>query len=200
MPTFRFVQGDPDESLFADLKPLNSFSEEQFHEFISLIMRFMGGGTSEAFMEGVSEFAESNGISLNALKNTLRGALVFFKGALKNNLTPAYVKEDLVQLGIAEEKAEEAAQLWKSHFINISRAASNSTLMVNELVDLEWRFGVTSATSEVFRVGTSFLQLKLALNKGGDKTEYVNMELTLPQFYQFFHEMEKAKMNLDFFS
>ena len=29
----------------------------------------------------------------------------FFKAALKKNLSPGYVKEDLVQLGLSEEKA-----------------------------------------------------------------------------------------------
>jgi hypothetical protein len=78
----------------------------------------------------------------------------------------------------------------------------------------------------MFRVGSTFLQLKLVLNKGVS-TENVSMgtqlpcssrtacsmmilippfrfhvatELSLPQFYQFLHEMEKAKTSLDFFS
>jgi hypothetical protein len=29
---------------------------------------------------------------------------------------------------------------------------------------------------------------------------YCGLELTLPQFYQFLHEMEKAKQNLEYFS
>ena len=43
------------------------------------------------------------------------------------------------------------------------------------------------------------MQLKLVLNKGsGLESHY--MELTLPQFYEFIHEMEKAKASLDAFN
>ncbi len=43
--------------------------------------------------------------------------------------------------GLAEDKAEKAEQLWKRHYLDLSRAASEQTLMVNELVDMDWRFG-----------------------------------------------------------
>lgn len=73
------------------------------------------------------------------------------------------------------------------------------TFMVNPLVDMEWKFGVTTATSDMKVVGNSFLQLKLVIDKGGKK-EDVFMELTLPQFYSFLHEMEKARTALEYFS
>ena len=45
------------------------------------------------------------------------------------------------------------------------------TLSVNQLVDMEWRFGVTASSNEVQRVGSSFLQLRLLINKGNAKEE-----------------------------
>ena len=54
--------------------------------------------------------------------------------------------------------------------------------------------------------------MKLVINKGGSSgsnttdanndngTETVYMELTLPQFYDFLAEMEKARATIDFFS
>lgn len=72
--------------------------------------------------------------------------------------------------------------------------------MINQLVDMEWKFGVTAASSELKKVGNSFLQLKLVVNKGNEQTEEIFMELSLPQFYTFLHEMEKAKANLDLLS
>uniref|UniRef100_A0A674BCK0 COMM domain containing 7 n=1 Tax=Salmo trutta TaxID=8032 RepID=A0A674BCK0_SALTR len=41
--------------------------------------------------------------------------------------------------------------------------------------------------------------LKLVIRKG-NSTENVYMELTLPQFYNFLHEMERAKASMDCFS
>ncbi len=56
---------------------------------------------------------------------------------------------------------------------------------------------MTSATHELQSVGNTFLQLKLSIDRGGVKGSR-HMELTLPQFYQFLMQMEKAKSQLDF--
>uniref|UniRef100_A0A665VP41 COMM domain-containing protein n=1 Tax=Echeneis naucrates TaxID=173247 RepID=A0A665VP41_ECHNA len=58
---------------------------------------------------------------------------------------------------------------------------------------------VTVGTSEIQKVGNIFLQLKLVVRRG-NSTENVYMELTLPQFYNFLHEMERAKASMDCFS
>lgn len=78
------------------------------------------------------------------------------------------------------------------------KAAIGQVFMINQLVDMEWKFVVNAATSEGTHVGESFIQLKLVIDKGGSsKMENVCMELTLPQFYSFLHEMEKAKASLE---
>uniref|UniRef100_A0A672HRQ4 COMM domain containing 7 n=1 Tax=Salarias fasciatus TaxID=181472 RepID=A0A672HRQ4_SALFA len=58
---------------------------------------------------------------------------------------------------------------------------------------------VTVGTSEVQKAGNIFLQLKLVVRRGSS-TENVYMELTLPQFYNFLHEMERAKASMECFS
>uniref|UniRef100_A0A673HK76 COMM domain-containing protein 7-like n=1 Tax=Sinocyclocheilus rhinocerous TaxID=307959 RepID=A0A673HK76_9TELE len=88
---------------------------------------------------------------------------------------------------------------WRIHYPVLSRLAVGQTLMVNQLVDMEWKFGVTVGTSELQKTGNIFLQLKLVIRKG-NMTENVYMELTLPQFYNFLHEMECAKASMDCFS
>lgn len=40
--------------------------------------------------------------------------------------------------------------------------------MISQLVDLEWKFGVTASTNQIDKFGNVFLQLKLVLNKGGN--------------------------------
>jgi hypothetical protein len=74
------------------------------------------------------------------------------------------------------------------------------SFMINPLVDMQWKFGITASNSELNKVGTTYLQLKLVFDKGNNTTEDVYMELTLPMFYQFLHEMQKAKTNLEFFN
>lgn len=65
----------------------------------------------------------------------------FFKAALKKNLSAAHVREDLVQLGLSEGKAEWVCAQWKTNFLAMSRVAASQSLTVNQLVDMEWRFG-----------------------------------------------------------
>jgi len=118
---------------------------------------------------------------------------------LKQNLSPQYFRDDLVTFGLPEEKANVVALKWKQSFIELSRTAIGQTLNVNELLDIDWRFGVTASNSDLSEVGKTFLQLKLVLNKV-NKRENVHMELTIPQFYEFLHEMEVAKQNIEYFT
>ena len=50
-------------------------------------------------MTHVAEFGDEHGVSANALKNVVKSLLSFFKSAVKSNLTPSQVKEDLEHLG-----------------------------------------------------------------------------------------------------
>jgi len=79
----------------------------------------------------------------------------------------------------------------KRRFQDLSNRMVDQTLAANQLVDMEWKFGVTAASSELNAVGRCFLQLKLVIDRG-DKKEDVLMELTLPQFYQFLQQMQTA--------
>ncbi|KAF6284194.1 COMM domain containing 7 [Rhinolophus ferrumequinum] len=55
---------------------------------------------------------------------------------------------------------------------------------------------VTSGSSELEKVGSIFLQLKLVVKKG-NQTENLYIELTLPQFYSFLHEMERVRTSME---
>ncbi|KAK3101610.1 hypothetical protein FSP39_004835 [Pinctada imbricata] len=150
-------------------------------------------------MEQLQEFAEQNGVNATALKNVFKSLLSIPSSALRKSLTANQLKEDLTNLGLAEDKAEYFCQQWNNSLAALSRSALGQTLMVNQLTDMEWKFGVTAASSEMDKVGNTFLQLKLVINTGnGTKNTY--MELTLPQFYSFLHEMEKAKASLELLS
>uniref|UniRef100_A0A8C5KA33 COMM domain containing 7 n=1 Tax=Jaculus jaculus TaxID=51337 RepID=A0A8C5KA33_JACJA len=116
--------------------------------------------------------------------------------ALKRSLTSEQVRTDFISLGLNEEKATYFSEKWKQSAPSLVRWAMGQTLMINQLVDMEWRFGVTSGSSELEKVGSIFLQLKLVVKKG-NQTENLYIELTLPQFYSFLHEMERVKSSME---
>lgn len=150
-------------------------------------------------MSQISDFSSEHGLNSSALKNVVKSLLSFLKSAIKGNLTPAQVKEDLEHLGLSAENSSLVSEKWKSNLIALSRAVVGQTFMVNQLVDMEWKFGVTAGSSDLKVVGQTFLQLKMVIDRSG-VCEDVFMELTLPQFYSFLHEMERAKSTLEYFS
>ncbi|XP_010787722.1 COMM domain-containing protein 7 [Notothenia coriiceps] len=158
------------DSVSTDFQNLNKLNEQQFLRLIEILFQFL--------LEPKEQFKLS---------------------AMKKSLTAEQIREDLVSLGLNEDKAAHFSQQWGEHSAALCRLAVGQTLMVNQLVDMEWKFGVTVGTSEVQKVGNIFLQLKLVVRKG-NSTENVYMELTLPQFYNFLHEMERAKASMECFS
>ncbi|XP_064609867.1 COMM domain-containing protein 7-like [Liolophura sinensis] len=200
MASFHYYSGTPPDSVFTNIQAVNKFSDEPFSELINLMFTFLADPSkSSRLLLQLDEFAEHNGVGANALKTVFKTLLTIPNAALGKNLGPAQLKEDLVNLGLSEGKADYFADQWKSNLVALSRNVLGQTLMVNQLVDMEWKFGVTASSSDVDKVGNTFLQLKLVINKGNG-TSNVYMELTLPQFYSFLHEMEKAKSNLEYLS
>ncbi|XP_061907853.1 COMM domain-containing protein 7 [Entelurus aequoreus] len=184
----------------SDFHNLNKFSEQQFIRLVEILFQFLlQPKETEKFMQQLSEFAGENRMSAGPLKNLMKSIILVPQGAMKRNLTCEQLKEDLQTLGLQEDKASHFSQQWAEHSVALSRVAVGHTLMVNQLVDMEWKFGVTVGSSEIHKVSNIFLQLKLVVRKG-KSTENIYMELTLPQFYNFLHEMERAKASMDCFS
>ncbi len=51
---------------------------------------------------------------------------------------------------------------------------NNQTLMISQLIDMEWKFGVTASTNTIDKFGNAFLQLKLFYSNGGKlETKYM---------------------------
>jgi COMM domain containing 7 len=103
-------------------------------------------------------------------------------------------------LGLNEANAGAVASEWKGNAAKLSSVASSGAVMMNELVDMQWKFGVTAATEEVEHVGSSHLQLKLVMDKGSGSRENVVLEMSLPQFYEFLAQMERAAAYVDVIS
>nr|XP_020464865.1 COMM domain-containing protein 7 [Monopterus albus] len=188
------------DAVSTDFQNLNKFNEQQFLCLIEILFQFLlEPKETERFMQQLTEFASEQGMSSGPLRNLMKSALLVPQGALKKDLTAEQIEEDLVTLGLNKDKAAHFSQQWGEHYAALSRLAVGQTLMVHQLVDMEWKFGVTVGTSEIQKVGSIFLQLKLVVRKG-DSTENVYMELTLPQFYNFLHEMERARASMECFS
>ena len=71
---------------------------------------------------------------------------------------------------------------------------NGALLKVNEIVALNWTFGVTAATSTLAQCGRTYLQLKLTLREtDGEGQREVLMEMDVKGLYNLLGEMERAK-------
>ncbi|XP_077423898.1 COMM domain-containing protein 7 [Vanacampus margaritifer] len=187
-------------SVSGDFHNLNKFNEQQFLRLVEILFQFLlEPKETEMLMQQLSDFASEHRMSAGPLKNLMKSVILVPQGAIKRNLMAEQLKEDLQTLGLHEDKATHFSQQWAQHRATLCRLAARQTLTVNRLVDMEWKFGVTVGTSEVHKMSNIFVQLKLVVQKG-HSTENLYMELTLPQFYNFLHEMERAKASMDSFS
>ncbi|XP_068120259.1 COMM domain-containing protein 7 [Hyperolius riggenbachi] len=188
------------DSVTADLQNMRQLSGEQVSRLCKVIFSFLKEQKeAEQFTSQLEDFAKDNGISLGPLKNIVRSVLLVLNAALKRNMKSEELKENLLVLGLDEEKAGYFADEWSRDAAALTRWAVGRTLSINQLVDMEWKFGVTAASSELEKAGSIFLQLKMIV-KRGNQLEPVYVELTLPQFYSFLHEMERAKSSLECFT
>eukprot|EP00051_Salpingoeca_urceolata_P016800 m.225622 g.225622 ORF g.225622 m.225622 type:complete len:200 (-) comp18783_c1_seq38:144-743(-) len=199
MASYHFAK-EVDDAVVTNLSTTERFPEETFQSFSGLVFSLLTQpGKAAQMLERIEEFGAEQGIKPSAFKEVVRAWLTFFRGAQKNNLTPKLVAEDLEAAGLSTEKARWMAKQYKENAVAMSRVVVGRTLMVNQLEDMEWKFGVAAGSSEVRTSGNTFLQMKLSLNKGSG-SEDVFMELSLPQFYTFLQEMERAKASLEYLS
>ena len=63
---------------------------------------------------------------------------------------------------------------WEKHWTSLKESMDNKSLMISQLIDMEWKFGVTASTNSVKKYGNAFLQLKLVYSKGESlETKYL---------------------------
>ncbi|XP_036178583.1 COMM domain-containing protein 7 isoform X2 [Myotis myotis] len=161
------TQGPVPEAVGGDMQQLNQLGAQQFSALTEVLFHFLTEPKEvERFLAQLSEFATINQISLGPLRSIVKSFLLVPNGALKKSLTAEQVRADFITLGLSEEKATYFSEKWKQNAPTLARWAIGQTLMINQLIDMEWKFGVTSGSSELEKVGSIFLQLKLVLKKG----------------------------------
>ena len=123
-------------------------------------------------------------------------ALAVFREAARRGLTADQLEAELCGAGLSEALSAAAGRSWSLLGAEAQRGLSASAIDASRLIDAEWTFGVTASSSEHAAVGTTYVQLRLAVT-GASGPEYVHMELSLPRFYEFVHDLERAKAELD---
>lgn len=194
--SLKFLSGSPlDAQLQSSFANLSTLSAEQITELAALCLQSISS-PGDHIEEKAREFGQANRINFKTLDPLINSFTYFFAEAVKRSMKHTEVLDDLVSLAFEYPAAQSIANVYREHFATLSFAALDATLKVSNLVDMEWKFGVTAGTSDLTETGTCFLQLKLVLEKGG-KRNNVLMEITLEQFYSFLSSLQKASAALD---
>ena len=189
-------QTTPDMEYISSLQLVNKFPEEFFKEVINLGFEHLAGKLVRELSDSVSHLCSEHGIKYSrSLLVTVESFLIFLNGCTKFKLNGEQLKNDLEELDFEQKRVEIILDLWNSKCNDLFDFSISQSLKVNELVDMEWMFGVVASCKEIKKLGSSFLRLKLVLDRGG-KIQTVFLEMNLPQFYEFIREMEKAQASL----
>uniref|UniRef100_A0A8C8YW87 COMM domain-containing protein n=1 Tax=Prolemur simus TaxID=1328070 RepID=A0A8C8YW87_PROSS len=169
------------EAMGGDMQPLNQLGVQQFSALTEVLFHFLTEPKEvERFLAQLSEFVITHQISFGPLRSIVKSLLLVPNGALKKSLTAEQVQADFITLGLSEEKATYFSEKWKQNAPTLAQWAIGQTLMITQFIDMEWKFGMTSGSSELEKMGSIFLQLKLVVKKG-NQTENLYIELTLLQ-------------------
>eukprot|EP00601_Ochromonadales_sp_CCMP2298_P017023 CAMPEP_0173240276 /NCGR_PEP_ID=MMETSP1142-20121109/13671_1 /TAXON_ID=483371 /ORGANISM="non described non described, Strain CCMP2298" /LENGTH=200 /DNA_ID=CAMNT_0014171369 /DNA_START=100 /DNA_END=699 /DNA_ORIENTATION=+ len=176
------------------IQPIAAFDQEKVFSLCDVVLSFLIAPTSSDFQSELQKFSNENDISPAVLKSVSHGLLIFFQEAMRSGCSAADFEDKCASLGLQDLAVEAMSRLWKRRAVQVATSLMSRALTNNQLVDMDWTFGVTSASDDCDHVGKTYLQLKLTLSHGPP----VLLELTLDQFYQFLASMEKCKSYLDF--
>lgn len=184
----------------ADLQDLQKISNENLAELLDFTLKNISQKTQSTDLpEQYKVFCKKSNIEISELESTVQVLLQVCKDAVKKGKPLTQLLDELRKLGLKEEQTEIFSKQWEKLCSSLMQSTAD-IIPINPLVDMEWKFGVTSASSQLNTVGNVFLQMKLEVDQGNGRTKTVCFELQLSEFYAFLHEMERARASLDYLS
>ena len=177
-------------TLLDTLQSLYEIPHPELIQLIQLAVNYLRkpGAEPSMFTEALSEVQ----LPPKARETAATAILLYFQLASKRLLTRDKIQEDLHKLDFPEEAVQFAGEIWENQKDAVTLRALSQMASCDDLLDMEWKFGVTTSDSIVENKGECFIQLKLIF--GQDKgTREVNFEMSPKEFYEFYGELEKIK-------
>ena len=202
--TYRFTNSPLPSTLLTDLKALNALTEDQLHTLFNIAVHYLSGAQQQHQQqqqqqqqhqtadEELEFFTRTHNVNIKPLRATLSGLLFILSAALQKNLSAESLSEDLTHCALNADTVNVLREEYRLHYVSLTAISLSQVLMVNELTDFEWKFGVTAASSDMNHLGTTFLTLKITIKTQEQQKQQILMELTLPQFYTFLQQMQIA--------
>ena len=143
-----------DEVLSRDLSNLQSLSPEQLEGLMELVISFLIDAKGSGFQEKLGVYAETHGMGGAALKTIVRASLLFLQRGVRAGWVTEQVTEACAGMGLSPEVAEVISRCWAQQSSNLTSSLLSKIVSANQLMDVDWSFGVTAATDDSDQVCT----------------------------------------------
>eukprot|EP00658_Telonema_sp_P-2_P078825 TRINITY_DN7479_c0_g1_i2.p1 TRINITY_DN7479_c0_g1~~TRINITY_DN7479_c0_g1_i2.p1 ORF type:complete len:205 (-),score=55.95 TRINITY_DN7479_c0_g1_i2:316-930(-) len=170
---------------FPDVRGIAGLEDDVYASLLRCTFDACSGQTVE------EELSKSARLAMKAIISAL-------SYSAKCSYSAKQLRDEVSAQGVSAARAEMLAVGYQQNVSRLSNLMMDHTMLANQVVDMEWSFGVTASNSDMAKVAATFIQLKLVLDKGNGDLETVPLELSISQFYHFLQEMEKAKSIIDF--
>lgn len=196
MSGFHFTSTAPSAQLISDIESINQIDAAGLTTLTRLLLSYLTSSPSRDDL--TTDFLSSNPSWKSRLKPLLTSMLHFFTLTMRSKAGPQqqHIETDLRKMGLNQEYATQLSTSFIQSISELSQVALEKTLHVNQLHDIQWKFGVSASSSELNQMGSCFLQLQMTVEKGENRKENVLMELSLPQFYSFLQQMQLANRQM----
>ncbi len=142
-----------DEIISKDLSHLQTLSDESALDLLQIIMEFMIYKKSSNFQTALAAYSANGEMPLAALKAVARSAIVIFEGAMKEGWSASVLHlECASRYKLNPSSCDNFKMIWTKNANHIASRLLEKTIAANELVDVDWSFGVTASSSDCDQV------------------------------------------------
>lgn len=188
-----------DERIKEDLTTLDGINDRtDLLRLTDIVLSFLISPTSCDIQTHLNEFAETTSINTASLKSITRGLLIFYQECMKEGMTENQINARCTELQLDATLSSALVESWSKKTSKVSASLISRTIKANKLVDMDWSFGVTAASSDAEQVGKTYLQLRLTIDEQSQGMRVYFVELSVDQFYSFLAALEAAKQYLEF--
>lgn len=146
-----------DEVLARDLGSLQQLSEAQLEGLMQLVIGFLIDSKGSGFQEKLGVYSETHGLGGSALKSMVRASLLFLQRGVRAGWVAGQVASACVGMGLNEECAGTISRCWAQQSSNLTSTLLSKIVSANQLMDVDWSFGVTAASDDSDQVSRDSL-------------------------------------------
>lgn len=118
-------------------------------------------------------------------------------------LKPATLANELMEIGLEEERAGVCAQAWGNNGKSVIERLKKEPFCPSQLEDVHWRLNLQLAQTDLTRqkIPNAIFEFQISDSStvpgGGSSERNVTTEFTKDELYSFFNELEKIQAQLD---